>query len=100
MPTQADSADATFFVQSPASFLTSFVLTGAKGKMLVNLDMATGKVTFGEDYDPAEAARIFWLFVAGHNPLAPKLSEVERENARLRALWNQRPVRGLRRRYP
>lgn len=51
------------------------IYTGGKALVTLKTD---GTLEFGEDYDPDEAARIFWQSVADGNPLLG-------ENTRLRA---------------
>lgn len=38
-----------------------------QGKLMVRV-LPTGEIEYGEDYDPDEAARIFWNAIAKHMP--------------------------------
>ena len=44
---------------------TTFSVYGDGGKQMVTIDLTTGAVEFGADYDLSETASIFWLAL-GH----------------------------------
>lgn len=51
---------------------TTLTINRPDGRNLVTISMETGELTLGEDYDPDEAARIFWNAVramAGAHPI-------------------------------
>lgn len=43
----------------------NIVITGKSGNALVSISAATGEITYGEGYEPDEAARRFWSAI-GH----------------------------------
>ena len=47
---------------------TTFCIYNPDGDMMVNIDIETGNIEFGETYDLSEAAEIFWTGVAMMSP--------------------------------
>lgn len=61
---------------------TTFVLyrEGSDGQPLVSIDLHTGKLTPGEDYDPNDAADAFWSAVEAMAPGAPKYRKGDQQS--------------------
>ena len=53
---------------------------------VVTIDLKTGKVTFGEGYEPDLAGKIFWEALARENPevLKQEITDLKEEIARLK----------------
>lgn len=48
------------------SYPTKLRICGNEGKLMVEIDLNTFEHTFGPEYEPDEAARIFWDAVSGY----------------------------------
>jgi hypothetical protein len=56
----------------------AFELHRPEGGLLLSIDLSTGKLTEGEDYDAGDAADAFWTAVEQMAPDAPKFRKGER----------------------
>lgn len=54
-----------WFIREPGPW--AMEIHGKDGQMMVRLD-EDGSLTFGENYEPDEAARIFWQAVTANMP--------------------------------
>jgi hypothetical protein len=43
----------------------ALAIYGRGGKLLVHIDLKDGEVSFGPDYNPDDAARVFWTHAIG-----------------------------------
>ena len=62
---------------------TPFMTIYDDGEMMVEINVHDGTVSFGKNYDPEDAARIFWESLAGFSPWkmpAETISEEEYKN--------------------
>ena len=65
--------------RTPPSSLTICFHAGKAAVVLTG----DGEVKFGEDYNPTEAAVVFWKSIAENNPLLPELRELRARVAKL-----------------
>ncbi len=47
---------------------SSITIYGSNDELLVDVNLVTGDITYGENYDPDEAARTFWNAIGAHAP--------------------------------
>lgn len=80
---------------TPTSY---FIIHGPDNSELVRVHMGTGEITYGEQYEPDEAATIFWSAISQACPmnkdpvvadLNEKISELEDELSFIKAVMNQ-----------
>ncbi len=68
----------------------NFIIMGDDGKQLVCIDMGTGKTTLGPEYNPDDAARVFWNCIEQF-----KQPDAGKENANIAATEVLRDVRRI-----
>ena len=66
-----------------AKMSRNLIIQGPNGMALVTINTETGEVTYGEGYEPDQAARIFWRGLTDLPAENERLREALRETIRL-----------------